>query len=69
MQKKILNITIKDVIFYLIRQHLKVHIRQSTTNIHYQRNYQGKYRVYNQRIYHDSTIKRNHLFLYVCRRF
>lgn len=54
---------------YLQRQGLKLHIRQSAIHILYQSNYQSGYQPCNQRVYHDSTIKRNLRLSHVFRGF
>lgn len=46
-----------------------MYIRQSAIHILYQSNYQSGYQPYNQRIYHDSTIKRNLRLSHVFRGF
>ncbi len=54
---------------FFCRQQMTTYIRQSVMNIIYQSNYQSEYQPYNQRIYHDSTIKRNHRLSHVFRGF
>lgn len=60
---------LKKVDFIFCRQRMTTYIRQSMMNILYQSNYQSGYQPCNQRVYHDSTIKRNLQLSHVFRGF